>query len=99
MWQALELAAEATIQADYKDWFWKVARPLLGMPAARACAPVLRARARAGRRLASRRKRTQARLGKAYYQLGLYRDAEKQFKSALKSQEMVSTHLELTKVR
>ncbi len=39
----------------------------------------------------------QARLGKAYYQLGLYRDAEKQFKSALKSQEMVSVHLELTK--
>jgi tetratricopeptide repeat protein 8 len=60
--KALELAALATIQADYKDWFWK------------------------------------ARLGKAYYQLGLYRDAEKQFKSSLKDQEMVSTYLELTKV-
>eukprot|EP01062_Namystynia_karyoxenos_P073916 TRINITY_DN7072_c0_g1_i1.p1 TRINITY_DN7072_c0_g1~~TRINITY_DN7072_c0_g1_i1.p1 ORF type:complete len:543 (+),score=208.66 TRINITY_DN7072_c0_g1_i1:87-1631(+) len=39
-----------------------------------------------------------ARLGKCYYQLGLYRDAEKQFKSSLKNQEMISTHLELGKV-
>ena len=39
-----------------------------------------------------------ARLGKCYYQLGLYRDAEKQFKSALKQQEMVLTYLELGKV-
>ncbi len=33
-----------------------------------------------------------ARLGKAYYQLGMYRDAEKQFKSALRQQEMVLTY-------
>lgn len=39
-----------------------------------------------------------ARLGKAYYQLGLLRDAEKQFKSSLKDEEMISTHLELCKV-
>lgn len=39
-----------------------------------------------------------ARLGKAYYQLGMYRDAEKQFKSAQAQQEMVSTALELCKV-
>eukprot|EP00744_Colponema_vietnamica_P015647 GILI01021941.1.p1 GENE.GILI01021941.1~~GILI01021941.1.p1 ORF type:complete len:520 (-),score=157.53 GILI01021941.1:66-1583(-) len=39
-----------------------------------------------------------ARLGKCYYQLGLYRDAEKQFRSALKHQEMITTHLELAKV-
>ena len=39
-----------------------------------------------------------ARLGKCYYQLGMYRDAEKQFKSALKHQEMVLTYLELAKV-
>ncbi|CAE7034026.1 Ttc8 [Symbiodinium sp. CCMP2592] len=39
-----------------------------------------------------------ARLGKAYYQLGLLRDAEKQFKSALKDEEMITTHLELCKV-
>jgi len=39
-----------------------------------------------------------ARLGKCYYQLGLYRDAEKQFKSSLKTQEMVVTTLELGKV-
>lgn len=39
-----------------------------------------------------------ARLGKAYYQLGLQRDAEKQFKSSLKDMEMISTHLELCKV-
>eukprot|EP00669_Euglena_mutabilis_P000668 TRINITY_DN10892_c0_g1_i1.p2 TRINITY_DN10892_c0_g1~~TRINITY_DN10892_c0_g1_i1.p2 ORF type:complete len:268 (+),score=48.11 TRINITY_DN10892_c0_g1_i1:13-816(+) len=39
-----------------------------------------------------------ARLGKCYYQLGLLRDAERQFKSALKTQEMVVTFLELGKV-
>jgi tetratricopeptide repeat protein 8 len=39
-----------------------------------------------------------ARLGKCYYQLGLFRDAEKQFKSALKQQEMLPTILELCKV-
>jgi len=39
-----------------------------------------------------------ARLGKAYFQLGLLRDAEKQFRSSLKDEEMVSTHLELCKV-
>lgn len=60
--KALELAAEATVAADYKDWWWK------------------------------------ARLGKCYYQLGLFRDAEKQFESSLRSQEMVLTVLELGKV-
>jgi hypothetical protein len=40
--KALELAAEATKVADFKDWWWK------------------------------------SRLGKCYYQLGMYRDAEKQ---------------------
>lgn len=39
-----------------------------------------------------------ARLGKAYYQLGLLRDAEKQFRSSLKDEEMITTHLELCKV-
>ncbi len=42
--------------------------------------------------------RPQARLGKAYYQLGMLRDAEKQFLSSLKQQEMVLTYLELAKV-
>ena len=32
-----------------------------------------------------------ARLGKCYYQLGLLRDAESQFASSLKNQEMIST--------
>ena len=32
-----------------------------------------------------------ARLGKCYYQLGLLRDAESQFSSSLKNQEMIST--------
>jgi hypothetical protein len=32
-----------------------------------------------------------ARLGKCYYQLGLLRDAEGQFQSSLKNQEMIST--------
>jgi tetratricopeptide repeat protein 8 len=39
-----------------------------------------------------------ARLGKSYYQLGLLRDAEKQFKSSIATQEMVITFLELGKV-
>lgn len=37
-------------------------------------------------------------LGRCYYKLGLYREAEKQFKSSLKEQDMVLTHLELGKV-
>nr|XP_014341424.1 PREDICTED: tetratricopeptide repeat protein 8 isoform X2 [Latimeria chalumnae] len=36
-------------------------------------------------------------LGKCYYRLGLYREAEKQFKSALKQQDMVDTFLYLAK--
>eukprot|EP01006_Ploeotia_vitrea_P022084 TRINITY_DN54499_c0_g1_i1.p1 TRINITY_DN54499_c0_g1~~TRINITY_DN54499_c0_g1_i1.p1 ORF type:complete len:486 (-),score=258.48 TRINITY_DN54499_c0_g1_i1:42-1499(-) len=39
-----------------------------------------------------------ARLGKCYYQLGMYRDAERQFRSALKTQEMISLFLELAKL-
>ena len=39
-----------------------------------------------------------ARLGKCYYMLGLYREAEKQFKSSLKNEDMVKTHLELSKI-
>jgi len=39
-----------------------------------------------------------ARLAKCYYQLGLLRDAEKQFKSSLRDQSMVVTALELCKV-
>jgi len=39
-----------------------------------------------------------ARLGKAYYQLGLLRDAEKQLKSALRDEDIVTTQLELCKV-
>jgi len=38
------------------------------------------------------------RLGKCYFQLGMLRDAEKQFKSSLKAQEHVSTFLELGKL-
>lgn len=58
---ALELAAVATKNSNFKDWWWK------------------------------------ARLGKCYYQLGLYRDAEKQFSSSLRDQNMVVTSLELGK--
>ncbi len=36
-----------------------------------------------------------ARLGKCYYQLGLLRDAERQFRAALKAQDMIATYLEL----
>eukprot|EP00741_Cyanophora_paradoxa_P011225 tig00020554_g10845.t1 len=39
-----------------------------------------------------------AKLGKCYYQLGLFRDAEKQFRSSLACQEMIGTHLALAKV-
>lgn len=62
MKRALELCALATVEAGYRDWWWK------------------------------------ARLGKCYYQLGLLRDAEKQFESALKIQDMILTLHELNKV-
>ena len=38
------------------------------------------------------------RLGKCYYMLGLFREAEKQFASSIKNQPMVVSHLELAKV-
>ena len=38
------------------------------------------------------------RLGKCYYKLALYRDAEKQYRSSLKDQEMLLTYFDLTKV-
>lgn len=39
-----------------------------------------------------------ARLGKCYFQLGLFRDAQKQLESSLKHEDMVATRLELSKV-
>lgn len=60
--RALELCAEATVQTEYKDWWWK------------------------------------ARLGKCYFQLGLFRDAQKQFESSLKIEDVIPTHIELAKV-
>lgn len=39
-----------------------------------------------------------ARLGKCYYKLGMFRDAEKQFKSALKEANIINVWLELCKV-
>ncbi|GBG34007.1 Tetratricopeptide repeat protein 8 [Hondaea fermentalgiana] len=39
-----------------------------------------------------------SRLGKCYYLLGLYRDAEQQFKSSLRTQQSVDTFLDLGKV-
>eukprot|EP01083_Nonionella_stella_P197502 726073_1 len=38
------------------------------------------------------------RLGQCYYKLGMLRDAEKQFQSSLKQQEMIETYLMLAKV-
>ena len=57
--KALELAALATVAANYEDWSWK------------------------------------ERLGKCYYMLGLYREAEKQFASSIKTQPMVRRTLSL----
>ncbi|KAM9777434.1 tetratricopeptide repeat protein 8 isoform 4-T4 [Neosynchiropus ocellatus] len=59
---ALQLAAQATEHAQFKDWWWKV------------------------------------QLGKCYYRLGLYREAEKQFRSALNQLEVVDTYCYLAKV-
>ncbi len=39
-----------------------------------------------------------SRIGKCQFKMGMIKDAEKQFISALKSQDMVSLHLELAKV-
>ncbi|XP_070299463.1 tetratricopeptide repeat protein 8 isoform X3 [Salvelinus sp. IW2-2015] len=58
---ALDLAALATENAQFKDWWWKV------------------------------------QLGKCYYRLGLHRESEKQFQSALNHQEVVDTYLYLAK--
>ena len=60
--KALELGAECTAQADFKDWWWKFT------------------------------------LGKCYYKLGVFREAERQLKSSLGEEDMVVTHLELCKV-
>uniref|UniRef100_A0A8C5FR62 Tetratricopeptide repeat domain 8 n=1 Tax=Gadus morhua TaxID=8049 RepID=A0A8C5FR62_GADMO len=60
--QALDLAAQATEHAQFKDWWWKV------------------------------------QLGKCYYRLGLHRESEKQFRSALNHHEAVDTYLYLAKV-
>jgi len=38
-------------------------------------------------------------LGKCYYRLGMLRDSEKMFKSALRQQEMIDTFLLLAKVK
>ena len=37
-------------------------------------------------------------LGRCYFRLGMFRDAEKMYKSALKQQEMIETFLLLSKV-
>eukprot|EP00620_Florenciella_sp_RCC1587_P002546 CAMPEP_0182602682 /NCGR_PEP_ID=MMETSP1324-20130603/92116_1 /TAXON_ID=236786 /ORGANISM="Florenciella sp., Strain RCC1587" /LENGTH=504 /DNA_ID=CAMNT_0024820607 /DNA_START=61 /DNA_END=1576 /DNA_ORIENTATION=- len=60
--KALELGAECTTHAEFKDWWWKLT------------------------------------LGKCYYKLGVFREAERQLKSSLAEQDMVVTHLELCKV-
>lgn len=39
-----------------------------------------------------------ARLGKCYYKLGLFREAERQFRSSLKTQPVINTYLELCNV-
>lgn len=39
-----------------------------------------------------------ARIGKCQYKMGMIKDAEKQFLSSIKTQDMVSTHLELAKI-
>lgn len=39
-----------------------------------------------------------ARLGKCYYKLGLFREAERQFRSSIKTQPVINTYLELCNV-
>ena len=39
-----------------------------------------------------------ARIGKCQFKLGMIKDAEKQFLSSLKDQDMVTTHIELSKI-
>jgi len=59
---ALQLAALASENCKFTDWWWKV------------------------------------QLGKCYYRLGMFRDAEKQFASALKNNVHIDTYLYLSKV-
>eukprot|EP00879_Flechtneria_rotunda_P021995 GHRR01023196.1.p1 GENE.GHRR01023196.1~~GHRR01023196.1.p1 ORF type:complete len:416 (+),score=162.18 GHRR01023196.1:766-2013(+) len=62
MRKALELAAYATNEVGFTDWWWK------------------------------------ERLGKAYYQLGMLREAEKQLTSAAKNQDMLVLTHQLAKI-
>ena len=39
-----------------------------------------------------------ARIGKCQFKMGMIKDSEKQFISSLKTQDMVTTHIELAKV-
>lgn len=59
--KALELAALSTVEASYKDWWWKAA------------------------------------LGRCYLRLGMFRDAEKQFKSALAIVDTVGVRMDLAR--
>ena len=53
--RALDIASEATVLVNYKDWWWK------------------------------------ARIGKCQFKMGMIKDAERQFVSSLKDQQMICT--------
>lgn len=85
--KALDLAAQATEHAQFKDWWWKVQ---LGKCYYRQAAPHYLCYSKKG--LCSFINASDL------CRLGLYREAEKQFRSALNHQEIVDTYLYLAKV-
>lgn len=95
--KALELAAEATMAVRHTR-AWHATRLLVGLVEL-ILGGLLCVRAAPPPQADFKDWWWKARLGKCYYQLGLYRDAERQFKSANKEQTMVVTTLELCKVQ
>lgn len=80
--KALDLCSEATKEADYKNWWWKVR---LG-----------KCYFKLGKKACFRRPPIEFMVNALFE--GLLRDAEHQFKSALKMQPIVNTYLELCNV-
>ena len=84
--RALDLAAECTNRAGFKDWWWKL---VIGRCYYKLGEKFIHFFAHAHGDMTSL---------SPLILLGLYREAERQFKSSIKDQDMVVTHLDLCKV-
>ena len=97
-------AGGAFINVDKLDLRKYAARPALARRCATTSCITIGTRRRRWSWRVSRRWRAvrglvvKKRLGKGYYQLGLLRDAEKQFRSSMKDCNMIPTVLQLAKI-